>query len=165
MDELEIILRMLAGTGCGIAIGIDRDLRGKQAGLRTLGLVGLGASVVAVTAVSDPLFAGDVDAQSRVVQGVIHGVLTGVGFIGAGAVLQDSKAKEIYGLTTAAAVWLVAALGIAAGLGAWRVVGTGVVVGIILLVVMAFAERVISPGDGPKKPRVAPEDEAPKEGG
>jgi putative Mg2+ transporter-C (MgtC) family protein len=165
MDELEIILRMLAGTGCGIAIGIDRDLRGKQAGLRTLGLVGLGASVVAVTAVSDPLFAGNPDAQSRVVQGVIQGVLTGVGFIGAGAVLQDSKAKEIYGLTTAAAVWLVAALGIAAGLGAWRVVATGIVAGILLLGVMHYVESRISPGRGPKRPQVAADLETPKDGG
>ena len=159
MDELEIILRMLAGTLCGMIIGIDRDLRGKQAGLRTLGLVGLGASVVAVTVTSDPVFAANPDAMSRVVQGVIQGVLTGVGFIGAGVVLHDSKAKEIYGLTTAAAVWLTATLGIAAGLGAWRVVATGIVVGIVLLGVMHYVERRITPGDGPKKPTIAPESE------
>ena len=150
MDELEIILRMLAGTGCGMAIGINRDLRGKQAGLRTLGLVGLGASVVAVTMASDPILSKDTDAFSRVIQGVIQGVLAGVGFIGAGVVLHDQKSKEVYGLTTAAAVWLVAALGIAAGLGAWRVVGTGVVVGLVLLGVMHYIERAVSPGDGDK---------------
>ncbi|BCW88798.1 Protein SrpB [Alphaproteobacteria bacterium SO-S41] len=161
MDELEIIFRMLAGTACGMAIGIDRDLRGKQAGLRTLGLVGLGASVVAVTVASDPVFAANADAMSRVVQGVIQGVLAGVGFIGAGVVLHDSKAKAVYGLTTAAAVWLVAALGIAAGLGAWRVVATGVVVGLVLLGIMHYVERWVSPGDGDKKNSVVADDEKP----
>jgi putative Mg2+ transporter-C (MgtC) family protein len=67
-------------------------------------------------------------------------VLTGVGFIGAGVVLRDIKTQEVYGLTTAAAVWLTAALGIAAGLGAWRAVFTGAVVGIILLAAIQSVE-------------------------
>ena len=103
----------------------------------------------------------DPDAFSRVIQGVIQGVLAGVGFIGAGVVLHDRKAKEVYGLTTAAAVWLVAALGIAAGLGAWRVVGTGIVVGLVLLGIMHYVERAVSPGDGDKKNSVVADDEGP----
>ena len=155
MTEYEIILRLLVGTLCGVLIGIDRDLMNKQAGMRTLGIVGLGASVVAVAGTSDPFLASDADALSRVVQGIIQGVLTGVGFIGAGVVMRDTQSKEVHGLTTAAAVWLTAALGIAAGLGAWRTVATGTVLGIILLAVFrVFQERI-----GMKEPG-AKDDEA-----
>lgn len=147
MTEYEIILRLLVGTACGMLLGIDRDLRGKEAGLRTLGLVGLGASVVAVAGVSDPFLSSEPDAQSRVVQGIIQGVLTGVGFIGAGVVIHDTKAKEVYGLTTAAAVWVTAALGVAAGLGAWRTVATGTVIGIVLLALLRLVQRMFGKQD------------------
>jgi putative Mg2+ transporter-C (MgtC) family protein len=124
-----------------VLIGFDRDLLNKQAGMRTLGLVGLGASAVAVTVTSDPVLSSDPDALSRVVQGVIQGVLTGVGFIGAGVVMRDTQNKEVHGLTTAASVWLTASLGIAAGLGAWRTVATATVLGIILLAVLRIVEE------------------------
>lgn len=143
IDEWEIILRMLAGTLCGMALGLDRDLRGKQAGLRTLGLVGLGASVIAVSALGMTDWDGEPDARSRVVQGIIQGILPGIGFIGAGVVLRDHRTQEVYGLTTAAAVFLTAALGIAAGLGAWRAAVTGTVIGLLLLWGVAVIEKWI----------------------
>ena len=59
------------------------------------------------------------DAASRVIQGLIQGVMAGISFIGAGVVLRDAKAQMVQGLTTAATVWVTAALGIACGLGAW----------------------------------------------
>ena len=141
ISEYEIILRLLAGTICGMLIGLDREWRGMAAGLRTMALVGLGASVTAVAAIADPLLAEDPDARSRVVQGIIQGVLTGVGFIGAGVILRNVQTKEVEGLTTAAAVWVTAALGIAAGLGAWRAAITGTILGLVLLVAIRFVEK------------------------
>ena len=68
------------------------------------------------------------DAMSRVVQGIIQGVMAGISFIGAGVILRDAKARTVEGLTTAATVWVTAALGIACGLGRWDVVVIGAVI-------------------------------------
>jgi putative Mg2+ transporter-C (MgtC) family protein len=75
-------------------------------------------------------------AISRVVQGVIEGVMTGIGFLGAGAVLRDREGDVIEGLTTAATVWVTAALGIACALASWRVVALGVGLTLVVLVVL-----------------------------
>ena len=90
--------------------GLNRDLKGKPSGARTLALVSLGAALVALAATHYPGMAGHPDAMSRVVQD-IQGVMAGVGFIGAGMILRDSATKSVRNLTTAATVWVTAALG------------------------------------------------------
>src|SRR4051812_14563259 len=77
------------------------------------------------------------DALSRVVQGVIQGVMAGISFIGAGVVLRDHRAGEVTGLTTAATVWVTAALGIACGLGAWVTVVTTLTLALFVLAGLA----------------------------
>ena len=92
--------------------------RGKPAGLRTHALVALGASQLVIVAL---LFGQhDVSAPSRVLQGAV----AGVGFIGAGVILHRSGPQGVEGLTTAAAIWVVAAIGVAAGAGLWRTAAT-----------------------------------------
>jgi putative Mg2+ transporter-C (MgtC) family protein len=116
MDQLiEMTLRLVAAAGVGAAIGINRDLHGKPAGVRMLGLVALGAALAALSAIGFNV-AGEVpvDAVSRVVQGV----LAGVGFLGAGVIMRD-ETGHVHRLNTAASVWVTATLGIACGLGAW----------------------------------------------
>jgi putative Mg2+ transporter-C (MgtC) family protein len=140
---LEALIRLSAATAVGIVLGINRDLRGKPTGIRTLGLVALGTAAVTVATVNVEGMEGHPDAMSRVVQGVIQGVLTGIGFIGAGVVLRGPRPFEIHGLTTAANVWLTAGLGIACGLGAWHVVWVGTVLGFLLLVVLYPLEKRI----------------------
>jgi putative Mg2+ transporter-C (MgtC) family protein len=83
------------------------------------------------------------DALSRVVQGVIQGVLTGVGFIGAGVILRDRQGFTVHGLTTAATVWVTATLGIASALAAWPVVLIGSVLTLMLLMLGGFVERFL----------------------
>ena len=73
------------------------------------------------------------DALSRVVQGVIQGIMAGISFIGAGVILRDHKAGEVTGLTTAATVWITAALGIACGLGAWVIVAATLALALFVL--------------------------------
>lgn len=126
VTELELLLRLLAGLVVGVAIGWQRTLRQKSAGIRTFGLVGLG------TAVAGTLFdeTTHADAASRVVQGV----LTGIGFLGAGLIVLREDERAPQGLTTAAAVWVTAALGCAAGLGHWLVTSVATILALGLLV-------------------------------
>jgi putative Mg2+ transporter-C (MgtC) family protein len=127
-------------------IGINRDLRNKPIGARTLGLVALGTATVAVASIQFPGVAENPDAASRVVQGVIQGVMTGISFIGAGVVLRDAETRTVEGLTTAATVWIAAALGIACGLGAWRSVAIAIPIAFVLLVAVPWVERMAQSG-------------------
>jgi len=133
VDELELMLRLLAGLVAGVAIGWQRTLQRKSAGLRTFGLVGIG------TAAAASLFSETLhpDAASRVVQGV----LTGIGFLGAGLIIHRNGEMNPHGLTTAAAVWVTASLGCAAGLGKWLVTLTATALVLVLLALDHSVER------------------------
>jgi putative Mg2+ transporter-C (MgtC) family protein len=102
--------------------------------------VALGAATVAVAGIQFPGMAENPDAASRVVQGVIQGVMAGISFIGAGVILRDPHARTVDNLTTAATVWVTAALGVACGLAAWRSVGIAMVIALVLLVVVHWLE-------------------------
>jgi putative Mg2+ transporter-C (MgtC) family protein len=112
--------------------------------MRTLGLVALGTAVAAVAAIQFPGMAENPDAASRVVQGILQGIMAGISFIGAGVILRDPKARVVEGLTTAATVWVTAALGIACGLAAWVTVGLGLFLALILLAVLPWIERLVT---------------------
>ncbi len=129
MDS-DTVLRLLAATGCGILIGLSHDLRGKPAGTRTLGLVALGAALLTVGTTHVPLIAGHPDAVSRVIQGAIQGIVTGIGFLGAGAIMRGHN--EVRGLTTAASVWVTAVLGIICMLSPWPLIGLGLLIAVVL---------------------------------
>ena len=142
LDVIDIVLRMGAAVIAGVIIGSNRDLAGKPMGMRTLGLVSLGAAVVSLATIRIDVFADHPDALSRVVQGIIQGVMGGIGFIGAGAILRDAQAETIKGLTTAATVWVTAALGIACALAAWSIVAVAVALALITLFAIGWAERL-----------------------
>ncbi|ALU90097.1 MULTISPECIES: MgtC/SapB family protein [Herbaspirillum] len=118
-DYLDIFYRLLLAMLIGCAIGIDRNLRGKPTGVKTLGLVGLGSALVTLAAMNFALDAADHsrDAISRAIQGVI----TGIGFLGAGVIVHEQRSEKVRGLTTAASIWVTAAVGIVCGAGWWRV--------------------------------------------
>jgi putative Mg2+ transporter-C (MgtC) family protein len=144
LSTLEVGLRLVAAAVMGVALGINRDFAHKPIGMRTLGLVALGAASVTVAAIEVPGMAEHPDALSRVVQGVIQGVMAGISFIGAGVVLRDIQARTVEGLTTAATVWVTAALGIACGLGRWDVVLIGTGIGLLLLAALRWVEAFVS---------------------
>ena len=128
MSATETLLRFAAAVLVGGAIGLNRELRGKPAGVRTHALVSLGAAVVTVVAaVTSP--------DPAVVSRVIQGIITGIGFLGAGVILHRKSGRNVRGLTTAATIWISATLGIACGVAAWAPVGFGV--GLTLLVLVA----------------------------
>jgi putative Mg2+ transporter-C (MgtC) family protein len=136
LELSDIVLRLFAAIAVGAALGIDRDLERKPIGARTLALVSLGAAVLAVATLNVPGIYDNKDALSRVVQGLIQGVMAGIGFIGAGVIIRRPEVDLVRGLTTAATVWVAAAIGIACGLGQWIVVGTATVLALIVLVLL-----------------------------
>ena len=128
----EIALRLGVATLLGVAIGLDRELLHKSAGVRTIGLVSLGSALATVMFLST---GADLASAARVVQGI----LAGIGFLGGGVILRHRGHVE--GLTTAASVWAAAALGAASGLGAWVPVGIGGALILILLVLAGWVEH------------------------
>ena len=123
-----ILIRVIAATLLGALVGFQRERAGKPAGLRTHTLVSLGTAVVVLACSASGM---DMDGESRVIQGVV----TGIGFIGAGSILKVSEERDIRGLTTAAGLWLTAAIGVACGLGA---IGIAVIASILALIILAL---------------------------
>lgn len=142
LDFSDVAERLLAATAAGGIIGLNRDLADKPIGVRTLALVSLGSATIAVAGVQVPGMAENADALSRVVQGVIQGVMAGISFIGAGVILRNPEARTVEGLTTAGTVWISAALGISCGLGAWRTVVIAIPVSLALLFATGWLERL-----------------------
>ena len=105
MDTTEIAIRLGVAALAGAALGLNRDLHGKPTGVRTLALVGTAAALIVIAVGHGE---GDV---SRVMQGIV----TGIGFLGAGVIIRSEKGKHVHNLTTAACVWLTACVGMAAG--------------------------------------------------
>jgi putative Mg2+ transporter-C (MgtC) family protein len=105
-----IVVRLVVAAMLGGVLGYEREARGKSAGVRTHMLVALGAALFVLA----PLEGGaDDGAMSRVIQGLV----AGIGFLGAGAIVKGNPGEEIQGLTTAATIWMTAALGMAVALG------------------------------------------------
>ena len=151
-EELHILLRLGAAIAAGLAIGFNRDVENKALGMRTLALVSMGAAIVSIAALEyDDGVTDNADALSRVIQGILQGVLAGIGFIGGGVILRDPARGKVEGLTTAATVWTAAALGIACALDAWLLVITGTVLAFIILQALPLIERKALPT--PKKRR------------
>lgn len=131
-EVIRITIRLVLAAGLGGVLGMERARAGKSAGLRTHMLVALGSALFALV----PYQAGmKIEDMSRVVQGIV----TGIGFIGAGSILKLSQTKEVQGLTTAAGLWLTAAIGMAAGMGreSTAILGT-----VLAFAVLAFLQRV-----------------------
>jgi putative Mg2+ transporter-C (MgtC) family protein len=139
LTNLEIVLRLLTAFACGAVIGLNREFQRKPAGFRTFGLVSIGSGLVVL--VMEMEYGTGADAVSRVIQGV----LTGIGFLGAGVIFHRESPSKVAGLTTAAAVWLTAGLGMAAGAGQYVIAGTGTLLGLVLLLLGGPFERLIYP--------------------
>jgi putative Mg2+ transporter-C (MgtC) family protein len=130
LDVAEAFLRIGAGAGCGALIGLERESRNQLAGMRTHALVAAGAAVFTLAGAHgfpDLARGPNVDPMRVAAQ-----IASGIGFIGAGAIIRDRG--SVRGVTTAAALWTSAALGLAAGAGLWWVAVAGAVVTLLVLV-------------------------------
>ncbi len=138
---LEIVLRLGAATLIGCALGLNRELAGKPAGMRTHALVALGTSLVTLTGM---VLAGqDGEFDSNSVSRVIQGIVAGIGFLGGGTILKSDTGEQISGLTTAASLWVVACLGISCGVGLWAMALVALGLALLVLTLGEAVERVL----------------------
>jgi putative Mg2+ transporter-C (MgtC) family protein len=124
-EWLELVGRLLLATALAAVIGYDREVRGKPAGVRTHVMIALGAATFTIASMYG---FGDADG-SRVASGVV----AGVGFLGAGVIFRGGQGGAVGGLTTAASIWVTAALGLAAGTGLYVL---AVAVAVLALIVL-----------------------------
>jgi putative Mg2+ transporter-C (MgtC) family protein len=144
--EISFFLRLLTASLCGALIGLERELRAKEAGLRTHFLVALGSALMMIVsqygfrAVSDPASQGDFGIRWDVAR-VAAQIVSGIGFIGAGAIMVQRH--SVSGLTTAAGLWVVAGIGMAAGGGCYALAFFSTFMGLIGLEVFRLVVRII----------------------
>lgn len=127
-----VVIRMTAAVLLGAVIGYERERAGKEAGLRTHILVALGTCVFVL---AGSIYGMSSDGLSRVIQGVV----TGIGFLGAGSILKLNEERDIQGLTTAAGIWMTAAIGVAVGLGT---LGLALVSTILTLIILTLIGQI-----------------------
>jgi putative Mg2+ transporter-C (MgtC) family protein len=132
LADIRYMVRLIIAMILGAVVGIQREHTGKPAGLRTHVLVAMGGALFVLAPLEARM---ELDGVSRVIQGIV----TGIGFIGAGAILKLHDKREIEGLTTAAGIWMTAAIGIAAGLGRW---GLALVSTILTWITLSIIGRV-----------------------
>jgi len=128
---VHVLIRLIAATLLGALVGLQREKAGKPAGLRTHMLVTLGTAVFVMACSGVGM---SLEGLSRVIQGIV----TGIGFIGAGSILKLSEERDIQGLTTAAGVWMTAAVGVDVGL---RSLGVALLSTLFTLIILSLAGR------------------------
>lgn len=128
-----VMIRLCAATLFGAVIGIEREKAGKPAGFRTHILITVGTALFVIACSGAGL---TVEGLSRVIQGIV----TGIGFLGAGSILKLNDERNIQGLTTAAGVWMTAAIGVTVGLGSLGLALIGTILALIILAVIGVVE-------------------------
>ena len=142
LSDTELIQRLLLAAAIGGLIGAEREFRRKSAGFRTNILIGLGSAIFTICSMTLGQGIGD---PTRITAQIV----TGIGFLGAGTILRNRDG--VHGLTTAAIVWVNAALGVAAGGGEYRLAIIAGVITLSVLLVMGPLETAIEMKSGPKK--------------
>ena len=127
MPPLHLTLRLLIATCLGAAIGLEREFRQKPAGLRTNILIALGSALLTIVSIQFAQAGGTSDR-------IAAQIVTGIGFLGGGAILRSGK--NVHGMTTAATIWVNAAVGMAAGAGEFAIAGVATVFTLIVLAVL-----------------------------
>ena len=131
---LQAVVRLALAAALGGAIGLEREYRHKPAGLRTNMLISLGSALFSVLSLELGAGAGSPDR-------IAAQVVTGIGFLGAGAILRSGE--NVHGLTTAATIWVTAAIGMAAGLGSYTIATVGAAITLVVLAVLPAMEQFV----------------------
>lgn len=136
----EIVARLTVAALAGAIIGVNRDLHRKPAGLRVLALVAMGAAAVTV---AGTIAAEPSDPHASVFR-TVQGVLSGIGFLGAGIIMRGSSANDVHGLTTATALWVACIVGIIYGMGQWTLGSLCFVLTMAILVIGRPLEKFVN---------------------
>jgi putative Mg2+ transporter-C (MgtC) family protein len=146
-EIVSVIFRLTLAALVGSIPGFQRELLGQPAGLRTHMMVSVGAAIFVMAALEAGASAGD---TTRVIQGVA----TGIGFVGAGAIMKSKQEQVVHGLTTASSVWLTAGLGTAAGMGRIWLSIMGSLLALVILSILSWISDRVGPENGGKvRPR------------
>src|SRR4051812_40234457 len=140
ISQPELVIRLVIAMVAGLAVGLEREFRAHPAGIRTHALVAVGAALFTIAGAygfADVPRGPTIDPARIAAQ-----VASGVGFLGAGAILRQGLG--VRGLTTAATLWLAAAVGVASGAGAYPAVAIATAMVLVVLIVMRFAKPVIA---------------------
>lgn len=155
MDDLELVKRLCLSALLGGALGFEREWRQKAAGLRTNILIAMGATLFTVMSID--VSTGSGGDSTRIASGIV----TGIGFLGAGAIMRTGAGVK--GLTTAAMIWVNAAVGVAVGGGEYRVATIATIVALVVLVLLDPVERALARRRHPQHHTRTPTDDEPSE--
>lgn len=139
---MDMAIRLLAAAGLALLLGLERELRGKAAGLRSHMMVSLGSAAFIIMGMHI-LFAtaeGDPSAQIDPTR-IVEGVIGGIGFLGAGSIIQSRG--SVQGITTGASIWVAGAIGVASGLGNFALAGMVTVMALIIITVLGRFEHEV----------------------
>lgn len=143
---IDMFLRLLAAAGLALLLGLERELRGKAAGLRSHMMVSLGASAFIMMGLHILLATAEGDPSARIdPTRVVQGVIGGIGFLGAGSIIQSQG--NIQGITTGASIWMAGAIGVACGIGNFALAGMVAVMALIIMVVLGRFEHDVIKGN------------------
>lgn len=171
ISTLDMLIRLAVAAGLGLCVGLERELLGKPAGLRSHTLVSVGSATFILMGLT--VLFGVADATNGVVQidptRVIQGVITGIGFLGAGSIIRN--AGDVTGITTGASVWVAGAIGLSAGMGLFALAGMVTALALVIISGLgqlepylarwrkdpaSFQPAIAAPEDQPKNLREKP---------
>ena len=139
---IDMVIRLLMAAGLALVLGLERELRGKPAGLRSHMLVSVGASALIMMGMHILLATAEGDPSARIdPTRIVEGVIGGIGFLGAGSIIQSRG--NVQGITTGASIWVSGAIGVACGLGTLALASMVTVLSLIIVVVLGRFEREV----------------------
>lgn len=145
IPPLEMLVRLTAAVGLALLLGLERELRGKAAGLRSHMLVSLGAAAFIMMGLHILFATGEGDPSARIdPTRIVEGVIGGIGFLGAGSIIQSRG--NIQGITTGASIWTAGAVGVACGIGNLALAGMVTLMALIIMAVLGHFEREVIKG-------------------
>lgn len=143
---LDMFIRLLAAAGLALVLGLEREFRGKAAGLRSHMLVSLGASAFIIMGMHILFATAEGDPSARIdPTRIVEGVIGGIGFLGAGSIIQSRG--NIQGITTGASIWMAGAIGVACGLGIFTLAGMVTLMALIIMSVLGRFQHEVINGD------------------
>ncbi len=146
---LDMLIRLSAATGLGFLLGLERELRGKPAGLRSHMLVSMGAATFVMVGMHLLFATATGDPSARVdPTRIVEGVIGGIGFLGAGCIIQARG--NVQGITTGASIWIAGALGVTCGIGNLPLAGLLATFALLTIAVLGHFEREVLSAPGKK---------------